>query len=332
MDAIGCESVGPGSDNTNEVIVPLRGGGVATFDCGGAPRSAVREAVIRYTTSTNPSADPRFPSAQTWYINVTVHYQCEVTHHWTYVPVMGEYVYSYSTVDGCWITEIHHSGSGGGGGGGSWEGPQGEPVPAPSPPESPPIVADTICVDSTADRFLVFRPDSAIVQGPLNDMAMQDSLRAAHFDSYGTIANPLVHSQRLEIGGIIYQAVKGGPLIFHRVPSIDPSPCRYGMDTSQLPSPRFRDVATFHTHTMRDGETFMCPHSADTVWEAVNEASGGGLEHDWNYATLSGRPLYTIDPDRIWRLEPDTPVGQRYANPQRWTKGTAGTCAPVAPF
>ena len=94
----------------------------------------------------------------------------------------------------------------------------------------------------------------------------------------------------------------------------------------------YKIIATFHTHPMRDGELFMCPHSTDTVWQAVAEQSGGGRADDWNYATQTGIPLYTIDPDRIWRLEPDVPDSLRQINPQRWTKGSMGVCAPIAPF
>lgn len=145
-----------------------------------------------------------------------------------------------------------------------------------------------------------------------------------------TIANPLPHSQRTEIGGIIYQAVDHGPFLFQRVPSIETSPCSYNMDERHLPRPIFLVVARFHTHTMRDEEEYMCPNTADTVWRAINEASGGGSTPDWEIADTSDIPMYTIDPDRIYRLEPDTPPARRHFNPQRWLKASSGTCAPHA--
>jgi len=305
-----------------------------SFDCGSTPRSEIREVLSRFRASISPETG--MPSAQTWYEDVTVYYQCEVTHYWNYVPAMGEYVYAYSTVDGCWITEIVRSGGGGGGGGGSWQDENGDPVAPPSAPYEVPIIADTVCFDSTDDRHILYRqlPDPDVVlQGALNTLEFQDSLRAALFDSYGTIANPLPMSQRREIGGVIVYNEAIGDYIFRRVESQPgtESHCSY----TSKPAKTFAGeyiVAWFHTHPIRDFEVYDCPPTGKTGVIANAEGHGGGSDVDWAFATSQGKPSYTIDPDRIWRLEPDTDSLLRPGNPQRWSAGTSGVCAPRAPF
>src|SRR5690606_30711020 len=299
------------------------------------PRSEIREAVSRFRASISPATE--MPSAQTWYEDVTVYYQCLVTHYWNYVPAMGEYVYAYTTVDGCWITEIVRSGGGGGGGGvgGTWEDHNGDPVPAPSDPYEVPIVADTVCFDSTEDRHLLYRVnpgDNAVRQGPLNKLELQDSMRALLFDSYGTTASPLPMSQRRELGGVIVHSELTDDYSFHRVPSRagTESHCSY-LSIGVKTGPTERIVAWVHTHPIRDGEVYDCEATGNTNLVANAQEQGGGSPEDWGSATSERIPMYTIDPDRIWRLEPDTDSLSRPYNPQRWSAAPTGTCSPREP-
>lgn len=130
---------------------------------------------------------------------------------------MGEYVYAYSTVDGCWVTEVHYDLQGGGAGG-SWT-DQGNPTTPPSLPQSPPIIADTICTSVTDDPFILLTgtTDTAFTAGPLNDLAILDSMRAALTTRYGTIANPLPHGSRIEVAAAIVLDSVPAQYSFHRI-------------------------------------------------------------------------------------------------------------------
>jgi hypothetical protein len=305
-----------------------------SFDCGSTPRSEIREVLSRFRASISPETG--MPSAQTWYEDVTVYYQCLVTHYWNYVPAMGEYVYAYTTVDGCWITEIVRSGGGGGGGGGSWEDENGEPVAPPSAPYEVPIVADTVCFDSTDDRHILYRVnpgDSAVLQGPLNKLELQDSMRALLLDSYGTIASPLPMGDRRERGAVIVFSMLTDDYSFHRVPSQAGTESHCSIRTVPVKvGPTERIVAWVHTHPIRDFEQYYCPEVSDSLMTADAKGRGGGSDVDWAFADSMRVPSYTIDPDRIWRLEPHTDPLLRPGNPQRWSAVPNGHSAPHAPF
>lgn len=330
MADVGCSPAAPKSGR-NEVTVPIANAAPMSFTCESATRDQIRQTISMFHAAVSPS---RTPQMQTWYEDVVVYYQCLVTNHWTYVPTMGEYVFAYATVDGCWVTEIIQTGGGGGGGGGSWVDGNGDPTPAPSPAYDPPIQADTTCLDVTNDRQVLRRLAGTdyVAQGALNDLAIQDSLRAALADSYGTIQNPLPISQRREIGGVIVYDPNNHTYSFLRIDS-EPqweSHCTYRMKDSKINGVV---VGLFHTHPIRDGETYDCPKAGQYGLEANAEAQGGGSDQDWDTATDKGIPAYTIDPDRLWRLEPDTPQGlARTSNPQRWAATSNGSCSSPAPF
>jgi hypothetical protein len=312
----------------------LYDGTPATFECNGVPRAEIHQVVLSHQSAMPNRTLPPGVAFQTAYhtTSVTVYYQCQVTHTWTYVPILGEYVYSYFTVDGCWITEIVSNG-GGGSGTGDWVDENGNPVPPPSDPVQTPdaVVSDT-CKIVTGDRVVTRELDtlSVLFEGSLNDGAIQDSLRAAHLDSYGTIADPLPLSQRDEIGGVIAYNFRKKTYEFHRIPATSSSHCHYIADPPDLPQGVVA-VGWWHTHVLRDGDIYDCPFLGTMGVTANAEASGGGSEADWELANTYKMPVYTIDPDRIWRLEPNTPPDMRPANPQRWAKGSFGQCVDVAP-
>lgn len=334
MTAIGCQSAIPKSGRS-EVTVPLPDGTSATFECAGVSRAAIRRAVLRHRSATaGPPTSPLLAmQLANETVTVTFYIQCVQTNIYDYSPASGEYSYSYSYLSGCWITEIYVDDIGGGGGGsgvsGTWRDQNGNPVPAPSEPiqTTPAVVSDT-CKIVTGDR--VVKRGEYFFDGALNDGAMQDSLRAAHFESYGTIGNPLPMSERREIGGFFGLNTVTQAYEFHRLPTAGSTRCHFPFQPFDIPK-NFAVLGLWHTHPMKDGESYTCPHSADTVWLAKAEEQGGGSAGDWAIADSLQVPMYTIDPERMWRLEPNTPAGlDRWNNPQRWTKGISGQCADVA--
>lgn len=340
MAAIGCHSAAPKSGQS-EVTVPLPDGASATFECSGVSRADIRRAVLRHRSATAGSPNsPLLAAALSNAGSVRYHLQCWVTNYWNYDPVFGEYVFAYRTIDSCWYTEIYVDGGGGGGGGGggtgTWHDQDGNPVPPPSEPiqTTPALVSDT-CRIVTGDRVVrrVINGEVISFDGTLNEGAIQDSMRAAHFNSYGVIGNTLPLSERLELGGLFGFNAGTQAYEFRRLPGAS-TRCSYKPDPFSFKSfPGLVVLGFWHTHPMRDGELYTCPTTGDTVWQADAEGHGGGSGADWATADTLGVPVYTIDPDRIWRLEPNTPPGwARQTNPQRWMKGTSGQCADVAAF
>ncbi len=124
-----------------------------------------------------------------------------------------------------------------------------------------------------------------------------------------------------------------GDYSFHRVASSTgtESICSYQPRVVKT-GPNDRLVAWVHTHPIRDFELYDCPEKGLYNWTANSEEQGGGSNDDWDWATAERVPFYTIDPDRMWRLEPNTPAIARPGNPQRWSAAPSGTCSPRAPF
>jgi hypothetical protein len=335
LGSIGCTAVEQGTSQA-EVTVPLPDGSMAVYSCPNANRATIHRQLSAYRSELDGTGSHKVPSMQTYYVNVVVYYQCEVTHHWNYVPAMGEYVYAYTTVNGCWITEIHFDDPNGGGAGGWYN--NGTPTSPPSAPYSPPIVADTICFDEAGDPSVLVphgTSDTSIVSGPLNDLAIADSIRDLFISSYGPLSIPLPQDQRMEIGAAIYQDSTNGPLRFIRL-SGGPltSKCSFDWTGTSDSIPRGAPlVALVHTHPFIEGEKYLCPIYSETdSLEATYAATGGGSSFDWMSADLLNLPLYTVDPQTIYRLNPGVDSLARSSNPFRWEYGTSGSCAPRQPL
>lgn len=91
-------------------------------------------------------------------------------------------------------------------------------------------------------------------------------------------------------------------------------------------------VALFHAHVLRAGEVYNCPLLSTEPMIADPFTFGGGSPQDWGVATVARIPLYAMDPDGLYRFEPDTDSLYWEGNPNRWLTGTFGTCSQPAPF
>jgi hypothetical protein len=90
-------------------------------------------------------------------------------------------------------------------------------------------------------------------------------------------------------------------------------------------------VAFWHTHLYSDGTTVFCRLRNRTI-VVNNAASGGGSfaeggrSGDWDAVRTDSVSMYTVDPERIYRLDPGTPAGSEADNPNIWFR-IPGTCA-----
>ena len=166
-----------------------------------------------------------------------------------------------------------------------------------------------------------------MVHGALNDLAIQDSMRVLFQESYGTIQNPLPMAQRRELGGVILYYPATNTYKFERRLNQLDSHCAYMTSIGKIFTGQVL-VGVMHTHPIRDGESYDCPVTGETGLEGNAEGTGGGSGPDWTVATNEGVPMYTMDPDRMWRLEPNTPEGSaRTGNTERWLSGTTNQCS-----
>jgi hypothetical protein len=134
-----------------------------------------------------------------------------------------------------------------------------------------------------------------------------------------------------EIGHYIWQNTVDGS--YGTTPINDPAATDCGFTvpagTPAIP-PGTHAVAVFHTHPSYSGEPLYDCRDAppgEVVWASRNPKAGGGSPEDWDGATRSGAPQYTIDLDKnVARLDPDVPPDQRRYNANRWRMSSSSDC------
>lgn len=313
-------------------------GSPANFACPHSAQGPARQLLTAYLAKAVGSQGRRhrgLAAAQSYeggqaggLVQVTVFYQCSVEDVWYYVPAMGEYVYAWRTVDDCWVTEVR-LGEGGGAPAGSWGTASGTPTSAPSAPVTVRLNADTLCTAVTSDMPVTrFTSDGTLhlgVPSPLNDKAIQDSMLALFRDSYGPLDAPLPQLDRRELGAILVWNPLARTMRFERIAGNN-SHCHFEMPRTDTLEVNGVIVGFVHTHPMRDGEVFDCPYTETENEVANNEARGGRSETDWQGVWDRNLPTFTVDPDRMWRLDPSQ-VANRVNNPHRWMRPQSGGCA-----
>jgi hypothetical protein len=233
------------------------------------------------------------------------------TSYQEYVDI-GPYTVSYTEQSCEWVdsyTGTWHSTSGDGGdppppeGGGGSGGGGGSPPPPTPPADTCPNAGDTL--------------------GPLQIRSLQDSLGVALTDAIAADH---------ELAGWIARHPSTGRWYFVRgqMDMNATDNCNYKLLPQSLPG---EQVAFWHTHLYADGTTVFCRLRGELV-TINNIALGGGSVSsgtylgDWDAVrdTTMGGPMYTIDPNTIYRLDPDRPVGHEGNNPNVWIR-VAGSCA-----
>jgi hypothetical protein len=106
-------------------------------------------------------------------------------------------------------------------------------------------------------------------------------------------------------------------------PTADPNatPCSMSPGGPQ-PQAGETVVGVFHTHPFShlDPLPSNCGRPANAAYD--NLSNGGGSGADWNLirTPYMGQhlPMYIIDKDEVFRLDANTPVGDRRQNPNRF--------------
>lgn len=352
LAAVGCTETEQA--DSGSVVLALVEGGRMLFDCSAVPearwvRAYQRELTGRAAKLTGTAAMTGYYTYQI----VLVEYDCSYTKQgptvtgnagegryvtWGLDPggpaidsmyLVGEFQLTFYVEVSATCTRIEygegtwHSGEPGDGDDGGSTSTGGGGTTPPPPPPPPPPSPDTC--NSTGDSYLV-----------LNSKGIQDSLSAI-------LARSVAANE--EMGGYIYKVTSGGPFMIALMPSDTSKTDNCSWASNVPPGTKALGMifAYFHTHPTTDGTTFTCKLSG-LVITASSFASGGGslgrydssgnyIPGDWdwvrNATSNPGQvPMYTIDPQHIFRLEPGTPPGQEGSNPNNWTRVPGGCALP----
>lgn len=161
----------------------------------------------------------------------------------------------------------------------------------------------------------------------LDDPAIRQALKNALNASGAFNSNP---ATRQENAGWIYQRADGT----YDVRTTSPSPTNPATPCSSTPggpTPQAGEtvVAPFHTHPFSDGDILPridgCGEDRRRTYAYDSDRGGGGSPEDWKFieSPLGDRylPMYIIDKEEVFRLDPNTPSRDRRRNPNRfrWT-------------
>lgn len=97
MRSVGCRPT-TGKRDTHTIALRDGGGSMLRFNCADVPEDSISAAIRRYKTELLGSSGA---SVESWgggeggLVYLYTSYHCEFTDVWTYVPAMGEYVYTY---------------------------------------------------------------------------------------------------------------------------------------------------------------------------------------------------------------------------------------------
>lgn len=162
--------------------------------------------------------------------------------------------------------------------------------------------------------------------GVLDDPAVRNALKAALAASGAFNSNP---ASRQEQAGYIYQRADGSYDV--RTAPPDPTlttPCS-SWPGVPAPQPGETTIAPWHTHPFAAGDPLPfvqgCASTPRRPTQYDNRRGGGGSAADWRFIeTPDGNrflPMYIIDKNEVFRLDPNVPVRQRSRNPNRfkWT-------------
>ena len=225
MEAVGCvPNTGPRDSTT--IVFKLIGGGAARFDCPGGWTDSVRAGIHAYRDAVFAATGAMTSGGggDDGYVFVHIFYQCEQVNHYQYAPAMGEYVWIYTNLENCEVTEVWVEGAYSGGGPmGSW-GPGGTAPPQDSTSYQdmeddigiPDLGVTIQDVDPLIDCKHVKCPKvSVLLNSPAVEQAIQSLMNMSHADS-------------LEHGAWLYMnsdgTVRVGPFItgtMDELPSMD---------------------------------------------------------------------------------------------------------------
>jgi len=324
MRAAGCTEV-RGLPPVGTVRFQGKDGRWRSYTCPGVGKAAVRAAIGRFheakaeRAARGTGGQVRAMAATGYFILTAISTEwCVQTQ--THLEIGGVRVYTQTTIvpGSCFWVTFYSVEYIGGEMPEPWEdhccaGP-GDPGDD-DPPPPPPPPADTVCATITQDA-----------NGALNWKPIQDSLAAIHAEAVGA---------GTEMGGILWQQKLNGPIYFLRLDTSDATNCHW-FYTGGGDAPGFI-VGYFHTHLYSDGDQYTCPGDPPgTIRTANNAQTGGGspadpsdpARGDWGVARTLGKPVYVIDPDFIWRLDPSTPVGSEGTNPNQWVRTPNGCALP----
>lgn len=163
--------------------------------------------------------------------------------------------------------------------------------------------------------------------GVLDNPAIRQALKDALTASGAFNSDP---AARRENAGWIYQRPDGT----YDVRTTSPSPTNPATPCSSTPGgpqPQAGEtvVAPFHTHPFSDGDILPgvdgCGRDRRLTYAYDSDRGGGGSPEDWEFikTPLGDRylPMYIIDKEEVFRLDPNTSQRDRRRNPNRfrWT-------------
>ena len=162
-----------------------------------------------------------------------------------------------------------------------------------------------------------------VLDDPAIRLALKNALNAS-----GAFNN--TPATRQENAGWIYQRPDGT----YDVRTTSPSPTNPATPCSSTPggpTPQAGEtvIGPFHTHPFSHGDILPqvpgCGNNTRQTFAYDSRRNGGGSTQDWQFIqTPLGNqllPMYIIDKNEVFRLDPTTPVRQRSRNPNRfrWT-------------
>lgn len=135
-------------------------------------------------------------------------------------------------------------------------------------------------------------------------------------------------SARREIGGYIYQTADGTrQLRLHHDPDATPCSMKPG---SPKPQAGEMVVGVWHTHPFENMEILPANCRRFPGSRYSNTRRGGGSLADWEFINdpYEGNklPMYIIDKEEVFRLDPNTPDTARRQNPNRFDWKNTGDC------
>ncbi len=155
----------------------------------------------------------------------------------------------------------------------------------------------------------------------LDTRAIRDEMMAL-LDASGIDGNP---EDRREQSGYIHRLADG---TLKLIPAPNPGPATPCSGIPRAPDNQPGDevVGAFHTHPFAHGD--VLPPNCNLPFGATydNKRLGGGSRQDWNFAPDFAIPMYIIDMEEVFRLDPNTPISERGNNPNRWAWNKIDSC------
>lgn len=196
--------------------------------------------------------------------------------------------------------------------------------PAPMPPDRPGGFA------------LEFGFDYSVVCPPTGDSVLDEEAVREQLLDFLAQSRPDPNSPvgKKEFGGYIYRRDDGSHFLT-LANAVTATDCGFTLPEGSPPAIPGATYAgkTWHTHPSRDEERlFQCSWAkpGDIIEADRDPRHGGGSPKDWEAADNSGSQFYVINLDKnVYRLDPDTPVNERGANPNQWrftTEDWLGEC------